>query len=256
MALLVTAGGAAIFEGAITDELANVSQFFSDLSHQGLSVLPNSGGKNIIQAYLSGNTAVTVSGEKFASVTRSAYKKRTYIHPLPQAFSPANRVLTAPVPGQAAKSHIAIHALNTEQILVTQIAGLLAIIGGLLLWLRRGAGDTARSVALLAVATLVVLVAIRFSGTAALDYNQGRAFLQAMVPLSVCLGWMLERASVRPWGRPVAAVSAVALGLLLLTTSGFRGPLWAEVHPPTWPAAARISSASTSRRRSSPPPGG
>lgn len=225
VALLVTAGGAAIFDGAATHSAQNLSQFFSDLRHQGLSVLPNSGGKNFIQTYLSGNTAVQVSGEKFASVTRSAYKNRTYIHPLPQAFSPANRVLTATAPGQAVKSHIAVRALNTEQVLLTQIFGILAIVGALLLWLRRGAGDTARSIALLAVATLVVLAVIRFSDTAALDYNQGRAFLQTLVPLSVCFAWMLERASLRRWGRPVAAVSAVALGLVLVTTSGFRGPL-------------------------------
>jgi glycosyltransferase involved in cell wall biosynthesis len=224
-ALVVTAGGAAIFDGAVTDSTQNLSQFFSDLRHQGLSVLPNSGGRNIVQAYLSGNTTASVSGEKFARLTRNAYAKRTYIHPLPQAFLPANRVLTATVPGQTVNSHVAVHALNTELVLVTQIAGVLAILGGLLLWLRRGAGDTARSIGLLAVATLVVLAAIRFSGTAALDYNQGRAFLQAMVPLSVCLGWMLERGSLRPWGRPVAAVSAVALGLVLLSTSGFRGPV-------------------------------
>jgi uncharacterized membrane protein/glycosyltransferase involved in cell wall biosynthesis len=224
-ALVVTAGGAAIFDGVATNSTQNLSQFFSDLRQQGLSVLPNSGGKNIIQAYLSGNAAVSVSGQEFARLTRSAYEKRTYIHPLPQAFLPANRVLTATVPGHTAKSHIAIRALNAEQILVTQIAGVLAIIGALLLWLRRGTGETARSIALLAVASLVVLIAIRFSGAAALDYNQGRALLQTMVPLSVCLGWTLERASLRRWGRPIVAVSTVALGLVLVTTSGFRGTI-------------------------------
>ncbi len=225
VALVVTAGGAAIFDGAATDSTQNLSQFFSDLRHMGLSVLPNSGGKNLIEAYLSGNTDVRVSGEKFASITRSTYKKRTYIHPLPQAFSPANRVLTATVPGSTVKSHVALRALNDEQVLVTQIAAVLAIVGAVLLWLRRSAGDTARSIALLAVATLVVLVAIRFSGTAALAYNQGRAFLQAMVPLSVCLGWVLEQASMRRWGRSLAAVSAVALGLVLVSTSGLSGPV-------------------------------
>lgn len=226
-ALAITAGAAAVWYQPVTDSTQNLSSFITDLNDQGLSILPNAGGSNPLRSYISGNAATRVSARSYAAGIRSEYvKSEPYVHPLPQAFLPVFRVQNATVPGQRVKSHPAVSALNTEQVLVSELAIVLAAIGALWLWWRRGGSDTARGIALLGVATLAILVFIRLSGTAANEYNQTRAFLQAMVPLSICLTWVLERASMhRRVGAGVATVTAVALGLTFLSTSSLRGAI-------------------------------
>ena len=226
-ALAITAGAAAVWYQPLTGSSQNLSSFVSDLNDQGLSILPNASGGNPLRSYISGNAGTRVSARAYAAGIRSAYvKSDPYVHPLPQAFLPVFRVQNATVPGQRVKSHPAVSALNTEQVLVSELAIVLAAIGALWLWWRRGASDTARGIAVLGVSTLAILVFIRLSGTAANEYNQTRAFLQAMVPLSICLAWVLERASRhRRVGAGVATVSAVALGLTFLSTSSLRGAI-------------------------------
>ncbi len=227
VALAVTVAGAAIWYQPVTDSTQNLSRFVADLNDQGLSILPNAGHRGLVQSYLSGNAPTRVNAGSYAADIRSEYlKHETYVHPIPQAFLPRFRVQNATVPGQRVKSHAAVDGLNSEQVIITQLSILLAAIGGLLLWLRRDAGATARAVALLGISTLAMLAFIRFSGTAANEYNQNRAFLQAMVPLSVCLAWMLERASARSRVRRfVAGGFAIALGLMFISTSGLRGAI-------------------------------
>ncbi len=225
VALAVTVAGAAVWYQPLTDSTQNLSSFVADLSDQGLSILPNAGGHGVVQSYLAGNAPTRISAGSYAADTRSEYlKNETYVHPIPQAFLPRFRVENATVPGQRVKSHPAVDGFDSEQVIVTQLCILLAAIGALWLWLRRDAGAIARAIALLGVSTLAMLVFIRLSGTAANDYNQNRAFLQAMVPLSVCLAWMLQRASGGSrFGRFVAGAFAIALGLLFLNTTGLRG---------------------------------
>jgi uncharacterized membrane protein len=225
LALAITVAGAAVWYQPVTNSTQNLSSLFGDLSDQGLSILPNAGGQGLVRSYLSGNAPTRVGAGSYAADVRTQYlKNETYVHPIPQAFLPGFRVQNATLPGQRVNSHPAVDGLDAEQVIVSQLGILLAAIGALLLWLRRDSGATGRALALLGVSTLAMLVLIRFSGTAANDYNQNRAFLQAMVPLSVCLGWMLERASRRTrWGRLVAGGFAIALGLLFVNTSGLRG---------------------------------
>jgi uncharacterized membrane protein/glycosyltransferase involved in cell wall biosynthesis len=225
VSLAIVAGGAAVWYVPVTDSAQNLGHFFSQLSHQGLSLLPNSGGKNVLQSYLSGNVPKTVSGPKFAADARQDFSHRPYIVPLPQAYSTQYQLVKTTVPSDRILSHPASRALDADKVLITQVAGLLAVIGAFLLWWRRGTGDTARSIGLLAVSTLLVLLGIRFSGTAALEYNQGRAFLQSMVPLSICLAWILQAIASRRRGAFVPIVYVVAVGLALITTSGLRGTI-------------------------------
>jgi glycosyltransferase involved in cell wall biosynthesis len=225
VALAVTVGGAAVWYQPVTNSTQNLSSFFADLNGQGLSILPNAGGQGLLRSYLAGNAPTQVSAGRYAADVRRDYlKNETWVHPIPQAFLPRFHVQNATVPGGRVKSRPTVAGFDAEQVIVSQLGILLAAIGALWLWLRRDAGATARAIALLGVSTLAMLVFIRFSGTAANDYNQNRAFLQAMVPLSVCLGWMLQRASCHPrLGRCVAGGSAIALGLLFVNTSGLRG---------------------------------
>jgi uncharacterized membrane protein len=227
VALVITVGAAAVWYVPVTDSAQNLGQFFSDLNRQGLAILPNAGGQGVLRSYLSGNTASRESAAAYAAgIHRQDIKSRRWLRPLPEAYLPQFRARNATLTDPRVKSHPVINGLDDEQVLVSQLAILLAAIGAFWLWLRRDAGDTARLLGLLGVATLGMLVAIRLSGTAANDYNQNRAFLQAMVPLAVCLAWALERASMIPrLGRTVAGAAAVALGLVLLTTSSVRSTI-------------------------------
>jgi glycosyltransferase involved in cell wall biosynthesis len=225
VALAVTVGGAAVWYQPVTNSTQNLSSFFADLNDQGLSILPNAGGHGLLRSYLAGNAPTHVSAGRYATEVRSDYlKNESWVDPIPQAFLPRFQVQNATAPGERVRSHSTVAGFDVVQVIVSQLGILLAAIGALWLWLRRDAGATARALALLGVSTLAMLVFIRFSGTAANDYNQDRAFLQAMVPLSVCLGWVLQRASHHPrLGRFVAGGSAIALGLLFVNTSGLRG---------------------------------
>ncbi len=225
VALAVTVAGAAIWYQPVTDSTQNLSRFVADLNDQGVSILPNARHRGLVTSYLSGNAPTRVNAGSYAADIRSEYlKNETYVHPIPQAFLPRFRVQNATVPGQQVTSHTAINAFNAEQVIITQLSILIGAIGALLLWLRRDASATARALALLGISTLAMLAFIRLSGTAANEYNQNRAFLQAMVPLSVCLAWMLQWASARSrLGRFVAGGFAIALGLLFISTSGLRG---------------------------------
>lgn len=225
-ALAVMAGAAAIWYQPVTHSAQNLSQFVSDLGDKGISPFPNAGG-GILHSYLSGNLTSRVSGARFATLAHNDYAKhRTYVHPLPQASQAAFGLRDASAPRYRYRSAPAASALGAEEVLVAQLTNLFAAIGALVLWWRRRGDPAARGIALLGVGTLLFLLAIRLSGTVSNDYNQERAFLQAMVPLSVCLAWMIQRGSELPrLGRALPVAFAVALGLMFLTTSGLRGPL-------------------------------
>jgi hypothetical protein len=226
IALAIMAPAAAIWYRPVTNSSQNLAQFFSDLDNKGISPLPNAGG-GILRSYLSGNVTTLVSANRFETLAHNDYAgHRHYVHPLPQADEGAFRLRDATVPADRVRSAPAVSALDTEQVLITQLANLFAAIGALILWLRRRGDPRSRGVAVLGVATLLFLVAARLSGTVSNDYNQERAFLQAMVPLSICLAWMVQRGSQnRRFGRFLAGGFAVALGLMFLTTSGLRGPI-------------------------------
>jgi uncharacterized membrane protein len=218
--------GSAIWYQPVTDSAQNLSQFFSDVRNQGLAPLPDASG-SVLHAYLAGNVATRISGARFTTLAHNDYaKKRPYVHPLPQAYERSFGLRDAAVPGARVRSHPAVRALDAEQVLVAELANVLAAIGALILWLRRRGDPTSRTVAVLGVATLLFLVVVRMSGTASNDYNQERAFLQAMVPLAICMAWTLQRGSrYGRAGRTLAGAFAVALGLTFLTTSSLRGPL-------------------------------
>ncbi len=231
-ALAITGAGAAIWYGPVTDSAQNLGQFIDDIGDHGLNILPSAGNRGIVSAYVSGNVTTSVSPTRFSRLAQQDFRtnhRYRYITPLPQAFLPRNRLVSTPNPNPPIRSHVAIGVLNVERELVTQLALVLAAFGALLLWLRRNTLPDLRLIGAIGVGAVGILIAVRFSGTIANDYNQTRAFLQAMVPLSACLAWMLERAaqyqhlSLR-WRAAIPTVYVLALGVMLLTTSGLRGP--------------------------------
>jgi uncharacterized membrane protein len=219
-AFAVTLVAAGVWYGPVTHSAQNVSHFADELSNKGLDLLPGASGKGIVDAYLAGNVLTPISASQFQTLAQADYAKhRPYVHPLTLP-----RVLhSATVKNPPIVSHPVFSALHSEQEILSLFANVVAAIGALLLWLRRGADRRARIIALFGVSTLIALVVVRFSGTAAEAYNQERAFLQAMVPLSVSLAWVLQWRAARGVGRVLAAAFAAALMVFFLTTSGLRG---------------------------------
>ena len=174
-----------------------------------------------------------VSGNRFTQLAQQDFRDNhrfRYIRPLAQAYGPGNQLVSTRSPNPPIRSHVAVATLDLERELVTQLAIVIAAIGALALWLRRDTRPDLRLIGAMGVGAVAILAAVRFSGTIADDYNQTRAFLQAMVPLSACLAWALEWIAKRSGiqsRRPAAipAAFAVALALLLLSTSGLRGPI-------------------------------
>jgi uncharacterized membrane protein len=228
IALAVTVGAIGLWYGPVTHSTQNLSQFVSQVADEGLAILPNAGSHGVVSSYLSGNVEKQIGANSFEALAHDDYaRNKPYVHPLPGA---SGYVLhDASVPVAPVVSHPLLSALGDEQALINLIAEVLAALGAIALWLRRGVDDRSRGIALLGVSTLLALVVIRLSGTVATDYGQGRAFLQSMVPLSICLAWALQWFFARKrWTRATrVAVAAFPLALivLLLTTSGLSSAL-------------------------------
>ncbi len=224
---LVTAGaGAAVWYIPVTRSSQNLSQFVSSVGNQGLDFLPNAHG-GVLSSYLSGNAAESVSAARFTTLAIRDYRSnRRYVHPLPEAGEARYALHSAAVPGDHKRSAAGLAVLNAGGTIVSQLCILLAGIGAILLYLRSRGDPWRRTIALLGLAAAVALAVIRFSGTAALHYNQERAFVQAMVPLAICMAFLLEYVAER-LRRPrlIAIGFALGLGLVFLTTSGLNGVL-------------------------------
>ena len=232
-AFAITGAGAFIWYGPVTDSAQNFGQFIDDVHDRGLDILPTAGHHGIVGAYVSGNVTTQVSGNKFTQLAQQDFRDNhrfRYIRPLAQAYLPGYQLASVRSPNAPVRSHVAIVTLDVERELVTQLAIAIAAIGAFALWLRRDTTPDLRLIGAMGLGAVAILAAVRFSGTIANDYNQTRAFLQAMVPLSACLAWALEwiakRSGIQSRRRAaIPAGFAVALALLLLTTSGLRGPI-------------------------------
>jgi len=227
IALAVSVGAVGVWYGLVTHSTQNLSQFARSLSNEGLAILPNSAGHDVVNSYLAGNVTTQINANRYEALSHADYvRTKPYVHPLPggagyvlrNVTEPSTAVSSPPVFGDL---------LADEQSLIGLLAEGLAALGALALWLRRGEDYRATEIALLGVSSIFALVVIRLSGTVATDYGQGRAFLQAMVPLSICLAWALQWCSAsKRWSRAARmAVAAFPLGLILLlfTTSGLSG---------------------------------
>jgi uncharacterized membrane protein len=223
-AAIATVAAAAVWYAPVTHSSQNVSSFSSDLSHNGVDLLPNASG-NILQSYLSGNSQAQIPASRYARIARREYaREHPAVRPLANAGDPAYRLRDAKL-ASAPRSAAAATALQSAQAVIAQLANVLAAIGAIALALRRRSTRLARQLGFLALAMLLVLAFLRLSGTAAKDYNQERAFVQSMVPLSVAMAWVLELTGqrVRRIRRGLGAIVACCLGVVFLVNVGVSG---------------------------------
>lgn len=217
-ALLATALGAAGWYGAATHSTANVSHFVADVRSDGLQLLPSRhAGEGVFGSYLSGNTVTTVSPSTYQQLVEQSYSKLSFIKPLPAASSLRYQLSAAPAVSPPSSHPAAASDLaRLQQVIEIAIEGL-AGLGALGLIARRRSPGL-RLVGLLGLSTFGILIAVRFSGTVALDYNQSRALLQALVPLSIAAVWVVEWVAGRIGRLSAAAVPAIAaVGVVALS---------------------------------------
>jgi hypothetical protein len=219
--------GAVVWYGPFTHSSANVVQLAQATRAQGLDLLPNrnqAGG--LLTAYLDGNTVTSISAAQYAQLVHAEYARdRGFVQPLPDAADPAYTLRDSAPPVPPVRWTAAYNALGTAQVLAQQLIYLLGAVGALLLVLRRTVPVAARQVGMLTLATVVFLVAIRFSGTLAGFYNAQRALLQAMVFLDIPLFWCLQalaerRALLR---LPVVTAAAVLMAVIFTVGNGLAG---------------------------------
>jgi hypothetical protein len=225
-AVVATAGGALLWYAPVTHSSSNMSQFVSNVREHGLDLLPNAqAGQNPLQAYLTGNPLKHVDANRYEELAAANYaQNRRYVQPLPAASDPRYRLRNSASPADATRSPRVSNALRQAQLVVSQLANLLAVLGALGLVVMRRTGGVLRRVGILGVATLLVLGFVRLSGTAANAYNQERAFLQTMVPLAIAMACLLQVLAGRLRGLRllVPLASALALAVLFVGTSGLR----------------------------------
>lgn len=227
VALLVVAGGGALWYGPLTHSASNLARVTDSVRTDGLQLLPNRRpGEGILQGYLTGNLPSHVSAAEYAALAKSDYaKNRDFIVPLPDAGAARYALRDAATPDPPLRSETAKSVLDRAQLWILQLANLLAVVGALVLAVRRRTRPGLRVVALLALGTLSALAFVRLSGTISENYNQDRALIQALVPLAVVLAWVAQSATrvARRLGPLVVVVVALALGAVALNTSGLAG---------------------------------
>ena len=227
VALAATALGAAVWYGAVTHSSANLSDFVQDVRERGPNLLPNARpGQSLVQSYVQGNAPRRVEAASFEDEIRGDYRdERPYVKPWIAASGRSYDVSDSRPAADRARAAPALDGLRGLQLVASQLANVFAIVGTLLLALRRRTSPFVRQVALLGLGTLVVLAGVRLSGTAAEAYNQERAFLQTMVSLGIGMAWALELLSSRGnrIARAVPVVAALAIAAIAIGTSGLRG---------------------------------
>ncbi len=227
VALAVTAAGAVIWYGPVTQSASNVSQFVSLTKSHGLNLLPTqASGQNLISSYLNGNTQSPMSASQYQRQVAQQYAaQEKFVTPLPDATAAKYALRDAAAPEPPVRLGSVHSLLSLIELVAGQLAELLGAIGAIVLALRRKTPTVARQLALLSAGTLLALAAIRLSGTIASAYNQQRAFLQAFAVLGITMSWTLQglTARLRRWPSLVPIGAAVALVVVFAEMSGLTG---------------------------------
>lgn len=224
-ALAASAIGAAVWYGPVTHSSSNVVQLVKVAQSQGLDLLPNRGqAGGLITAYLDGNTVTPITPQQYARLVHLQYEyEKTFVHPLPDASSPAYALRASTTPTPPVKLPSVYNAFGLVEVLAQQLIYLLGAVGALMLVLRRTVPAAGRQIGFLTCATLVFLIAIRFSGTLAAFYNAERALLQAMVFLDIPLFWCIQVLADRRKLWLGSAITSVAMASLVVIFAAGNG---------------------------------
>lgn len=213
--LVASVAGAVIWYGLITRSASNVSQLLSAGEGHGLDLLTGSGG--LLARYLQGGAPTTISAAEYARQAHLHYVAHVpYVHPLSDAAQLSYALQNSAVHAAPVRLQAALSLASLGQLLIEQLLNLIAAAGAIWLVLSRKTEVTARQIGLLGLGALVVLVGLRFSGTAAAAYNPERALLQGLVVLGAAVGWVLQATAGSGRRRQLAVLAASTAAVLLL----------------------------------------
>jgi uncharacterized membrane protein len=229
LAFVVTLGGAVVWYGALTQSASNVSGFVQTANGQGLNLLPNSSGGNLLSAYLAGENSADLTPAQYQAYVDTYYKEHfPFVKPLAAATQP-QYALQDPADDAAppVKSQAVASGLSFVDLLVQQSTNLLAGIGSLILVFRRKQRAIVSLIGFLGLAGMVILIMTRLSGTIAQEYNPERAFLQLLSVLGIIIAWFFQWFGANyKWSRGLILVTCAGiLGLFLVGTTGFSAAL-------------------------------
>lgn len=222
-ATIALGGGSALWYGAVTHSASNVTSFVTTLRDRGLNLLPNRGG-NILASYLNGNNVKAVQPPQLEQIAVDNYRAQAgYIKPLPSANLPQYTLApAAAVPSTPVRVKPLSNAMSAFVTLFNELMLALCVLGPIVMIFSRRTGQFAAQVAVLALGAAGFLVFIRFSGTAAADYNQTRALLESLIILALPAAWLAERLVGRA-GRfrgAVWGVMVIAITLMFANQTG------------------------------------
>jgi uncharacterized membrane protein len=224
VAFIASLAGAFIWYGPATNSSSSPEPLFSTVGTRGFDVLPNwRHGESLASAYLQGNTAPPISAGQYARLVDASYAlHRPDIAPLPDAGLSRYALRNAAPPAPPVRWPAGNSALSAVYLILQQLTNLLAVIGAMLIVLRRKSSVITWQVGLLALAAVLLLVVIKLSATVANFYNWERALLQAQVVLAVTLCWPLQILDGRQKWRhdSILAVAVASFTVILVCTSG------------------------------------
>jgi len=210
----------------VTSSSENVLRFTDQVAERGPEFLPSAEGRSLVGRWLSGNAPQRITGKEYASREALIFDSGapwlnaypisvTADYPVAEAQTP---MVGGPLP-RARDVQPAMLAVVSQAVAALTALGMLAFS-----WQRRSDWSSARELAIVGVALLGFVAAMRVSGVAAEAYNQERAQIHAAAVLSVgfatALAWFLVR-----WRRLSLAVLCGALTVLFLASTGLAGRL-------------------------------
>jgi uncharacterized membrane protein len=226
-AILVVTVCAGIWYGLVTRSASNLSQLAGAAQGQGFDLLPTQGGASLLARYLQAGASTQINAAEYARQIHAYYAANVpYVHPLPDAGSPAYALQNSAETSPAVRWLLGLNAASHAELIIEQLMNLVAALGALGMVLRRNSSVICRQVGLLGLATLVILAMIRLSGTAQAAYNPERAFLQALVVLAVSLCWVLQEfagPNRRRRRLAVLAGTGAVVAVFFANTSGLTG---------------------------------
>jgi hypothetical protein len=219
----VLAGGAALWYVVITDSANELSSLVYTVEHQGLNLLPDSGG-GILKSYLSGNVGRVATPAQFeAAAVRNYRQTAPYVDPLADSFDARYALRPAFVPTPKLVAPAISRAVGELYTAFSELLLALAVLGSIGMVLR-GANRRSRLFGVLALSTVAFLVVIRFSGTVADFYNQSRALSQSLIIIAVPAAWAAEAAFRRLSPAPLRTIAwglvAVGMGVVMAEQVG------------------------------------
>jgi hypothetical protein len=202
--------------GPVTRSGSNVTHVVSQMVSEGFNFLSNQGGSPL-SAITGGGAPTPITATQYQSMVAQHYAtSEKWVVPLTDAKDPKYALQPSSVPTPAVRVGPVHSLVSLGEQLAEEFSELLGAAGAAFLAMRRKTRPVARQVALLGLGTLICLVLLKFSGTAAEAYNPQRAFVQAYGILAIPMAWSLQYVASRLPSRTGILTGVAATGLMVI----------------------------------------